>query len=288
MSFEITDAFVTQWGTEMQQLAQQKMSRLREAVFVKTGITGNKFEQPQIAPTKASKRTARHADTPLVNTAHQRRWGFVQPYDWADLVDNTDKLQVLADPTNAYSMGAASAMARAMDEEIIAALSGEASAGESGIERVALPAAQKVALTDNGLTVAKLRKAARKLKEAEAYGVMNEWHIAVTAAQIDDLLGTTEVTSADYNTIKALERGEINTFLGFKFIHTELLPKTGTTRSIYAWAKSGVCLGISMDMENKIEQRPDKNYAWQVYACMNIGAVRLEEVKVVEIACKES
>ena len=288
MSFEITEAFVTQWGTEVQRLAQQQMSRLREAVMVKSGMTGNKFEQPQIGKTRAEKRAARHADTPLVQTPHQRRWGHMSPYDWADLIDATDKLQVLADPTNAYSQNAASALARAMDEAIIDALKGAASSGENGTESVSLPAAQKIAAASSGLTLAKLRSAAQKLRAAEAYGMMNEWYLALTAAQLDDLLGTTEVTSADYNTVRALVQGEIDTFLGFKFLHTELLPKTGTSRSVLAWAKSGVCLGVGKDIERKVEQRPDKNYAWQVYACMHIGAVRLEENKVIEIACQES
>ena len=288
MSFEITDAFVTQWGTELQHLAQQKMSRLREAVMIKTGVRGSKFEQPQIGKTEAKPRAARHADTPLVQVPHQRRWGVVQPYDWADLVDDTDKLQVLADPTNAYSQAAAAAMGRAIDRVVINAMTGAASAGQEGTQSVVLPAGQKIAVGAKGLTVEKLRSAAQKLRAAEAYGMMNEWYLALTAQQLDDLLGTTEVTSADYNTVRALVQGEIDTFLGFKFIHTELLPKTGTSRSVLAWAKSGVCLGLSKDIESKIEQRADKNYAWQVYACMSLGAVRLEEVKVVQIACLES
>ena len=288
MSFQVTQSFVTQWGTELHHLAQQKMSRLREAVMVTHSVRGSKFEQPQIGKTEAKPRAARHADTPLVQTPHQRRWGNIVPYDWADLIDDTERLQALGDPTNAYSQAAAAAMGRAIDRVVIDAMLGSAAAGQEGAQTVTLPADQKIAVATTGLTVAKLRTAAQKLRAAEAYGIMNEWYLALTAKQLDDLLGTTEVTSSDYNTVRALVQGEIDTFLGFKFVHTELLPKTGTSRSVLAWAKSGVCLGLSKDIESKIAQRPDKNYAWQVYACMSLGAVRLEEVKVVEIACKES
>ena len=37
----------------------------------------------------------------------------------------------------------------------------------------------------------------------------------------------------------------------------------------------------------KIDERSDKSYATQVYYCQTLGATRMEEAKVVEIACNE-
>jgi len=36
-----------------------------------------------------------------------------------------------------------------------------------------------------------------------------------------------------------------------------------------------------------IDVRADKSYATQVYYCASFGATRMEEAKVVEIACNE-
>jgi hypothetical protein len=88
----------------------------------------------------------------------------------------------------------------------------------------------------------------------------------VSPKQITDLLGTTEVTSSDFNTVKALANGEVNSFLGFNFIVSNRLALSSTTR----------------------DERSDKSYATQVYYCMSIGATRMEEAKVVEVQATES
>jgi len=112
--------------------------------------------------------------------------------------------------------------------------------------------------------------------------------IACTAQQIDDLLGTTEVTSTDYNSVKALVQGEVNTFLGFTFIRTELIDISGSTRSCIAWSRSGLLLGVGIDIETDISVRNDMSNAIQVYARATFGATRMYEEKVVEIQCTES
>ena len=106
--------------------------------------------------------------------------------------------------------------------------------------------------------------------------------------QISDLLNITEVTSSDFNTVKALANGEINSFLGFNFIVSNRLALSSTTRSCIAFAQDGIALGIGKDVNARIDERSDKSYATQVYYCTSIGATRMEEAKVVEVQCTES
>ena len=114
-------------------------------------------------------------------------------------------------------------------------------------------------------------------------------YIAVTSKQVSDLLNTTEIKSSDFNTVKALAQGQIDSFMGFKFIRTERLTTDGNgDRQAFAWAQDGLLLGVGKDMTARISERDDKNYATQVFSSMTIGATRMEEVKVVEIACQES
>ena len=113
-------------------------------------------------------------------------------------------------------------------------------------------------------------------------------HIIVSPKQITDLLGTTEVTSSDFNTVKALANGEVNSFLGFNFIVSNRLAKSSTTRSCIAYAQDGIALGVGKDVNARIDERSDKSYATQVYYCMSIGATRMEEAKVVEVQCTEA
>ena len=108
-----------------------------------------------------------------------------------------------------------------------------------------------------------------------------------SSTSIEDLLNITTVTSADYNTVKALVQGDIDTFCGFKFITTTRLTDDGTSRLCLAWAEDGLKLGLGKDVSAQITERADKSYSTQVYYCMSIGATRMEEEKVVQIACNE-
>lgn len=287
MSTQITTAFVEQYSANVLQLSQQRGSRLRGAVRVEP-VTGKNAFIDRIGAVAARRRTARHADTPQLDTPHSRRRVSLVDYDWADLIDDADKVRLLADPASPYAMAGAWAMGRAMDDEVIAAFTGSASAGVDGSSSVALPAGQLIAHAGVGLTIDKLLKAKETLDSADVDDTTPRF-VAVTAKQVTNLLTSTEVKSADYNTVKALVRGELDTFLGFKFIRIERLTKdVNGNRQVIVWVQDGVALAVGKEPVARIAERADKNYATQVYYSMGIGAARLEEAKVVAIACIET
>jgi len=287
MSFQVSTAFVQQYTTNVSLLLQQRGSKLRDAVTVGsyTGKAAKAVEQ--IGAVTAQARTSRHADTPLISTPHDARWVFPTDYEWADMIDDQDKLRMLIDPTSPYAVNGAYALGRAMDDLIITAALGTAMTGENGSTSTSFATAtQQIAVGGTGLTIAKLRQARRILMGNEVDVAMDPLYIAVTATQLDELLGTTEVTSSDYNTVKTLVSGDIDTFLGFKFIQCERLGTDGSgDRRCIAWAKSGMHLGMWNDITTKISERADKSYATQVYVKGTFGATRTEEKKVVEIIC---
>ena len=288
MSFEVNTAFVQQYSTNVGLLLQQRGSKLRECVTMGsyTGKAAKAVEQ--IGSVTAQKRTSRHSDTPLISTPHDARWVFPTDYEWADLIDDADKLRMLIEPTSPYAQNGAYALGRAMDTDIISAALGTSKTGENGTTSTAFASAQQIAAGAAGLTVAKLREA-KKILLANEVDVENDpLYIAVTAKQLDDMLGTTQVTSADYNTVKALVQGQVDTFMGFKFVQTELLGVDGSSdRRVIAWAKSGVHCGVWNDISGKVTERADKSYSNQVYVKGTFGATRTEEGKVVEILCSE-
>ena len=73
--------------------------------------------------------------------------------------------------------------------------------------------------------------------------------------QVSNLLNTTEVKSADYNSIKALVQGDIDTFMGFKFLRSERLNLASTQRKCFAFTKGAMGLGIGKDVTTKIDVR---------------------------------
>lgn len=286
MSTQVNTAFVQQYSANVQMLSQQKGSLLRDAVRVES-MTGKNAFFDQIGQATAQKRTTRHGDTPQMDTPHARRRVSLVDYEYADLIDEQDKVRMLIDPTSSYAQAAAFAMGRAMDDEIIAAATGTAFTGETGSTSTALPAGQQIANGGTDLTLDKLRNA-KKILDLSSVDPSIPRYIAVSPEQIDSLLGDTNVTSADFNSVRALVTGELDTYMGFKFIVSNRLTKSGNIRSCFAWAEDGLALAIGKDVNARIDERADKGYATQVYYCMSIGSTRMEEDKVVQIDCDES
>ena len=286
MSTQVTTAFVQQYSANVQMLSQQMGSRLRDAVRVEN-MTGKNAFFDQVGKATAQKRTTRHADTPQIDTPHARRRVSLVDYEYADLIDDQDKVRMLIDPTSAYAQAAAAAMGRAMDDEIIAAALGTAFTGETGSTSTALPAAQQIANGGADMSLAKLRQA-KKILDLSDVDPSIPRYIACGPDQIEALLADTNVTSSDFNTVKALVQGEVNQFMGFNFIVTNRLAKSGNIRSCFAWAEDGLALAVGRDVMARIDERNDKGYATQVYYCMSIGSTRMEEEKVVQIDCDEA
>ncbi len=285
MSTQITTAFVNQFSANVQMLSQQMGSLLRNAVDTES-VNGEKAFFDQVGQAAAVLRTSRHQDTPLVETPHTRRMVTMSDYEYADLIDDSDKVRLLVDPTSTYSRAAAAAMGRAMDDVVISAALGSSQTGKDGSTTTALPAGQKIAHGSAGLTIAKL-VSAKELLDAASVDPSIPRHIIVSPKQISDLLNNTTVTSADFNTVKALAQGEINSFVGFNFIVSNRLTDDGTSRQVIAFAQDGLKLAVGKEPAARIDERADKSYSTQVYYCQTIGSTRMEESKVVEIACNE-
>lgn len=291
MSTQITTAFVEQYSANVSMLSQQMGSRLRGSVDVET-IKGKNAFFDQIGVTAAQVRSSRHGSTPQIDTPHSRRRVSLASYEWADLIDDSDKVRMLIDPTSSYAKAAAAAMGRSMDDVIITAFNANASTGVAGGSSTALPSGQKTATSNqsDGLTIAKLLQAKQILDSNDVDPSLPRF-IVVGPKQIQDLLGTTQVTSSDFNSVKALAQGDIDTFMGFKFIMSNRLPNDATNtddRLVFAYTQDAVKLAIGKDVTARIDERNDKSYATQVYYCMDIGATRMNETGVVQIPCHEA
>ena len=291
MSSQITTSFVEQYSSNVALLSQQLSSKLRSSVDVET-ITGSSAYFEQIGATAATLRTSRHGDTPQIDTPHSRRKLSLADYEWADLIDDADKVRALVDPTSIYARNAAAAMNRAMDDVVITAMNASALTGVAGGTSTALPSTQKFATSDqsDGLSVAKLL-AAKKNFDNNDIDPSRKRYLVCGPQQIADLLAITQVTSADFNTVKALAQGEINSFLGFEFITSTRLnmDSTNTTdRLVFAYTEDAIKLAIGKDITAKISERSDKSYSTQVYYAMSLGAVRMEEKAVFQIPCHEA
>jgi hypothetical protein len=284
MSDLITVAFVNQFQNNITMLYQQLGSKLRGKVQEKS--TNGEYEYfERLARTAAVKKTVRHGDTPQINSQHSRRRGQMSDYEWADLIDKVDEVRMLINPTSAYAQSAAYALGRAYDQEVIAAFTADSQSGKSGTVVAPFPSSQVIVHGSTGLTLTKLR-AAKTIFNANDVP-MGMMHMAISAEAVEDLLSDTTITSADFNTIKTLIAGEINTFMGFTFTMINLLPLEGTTRTCYAWHMDSMGALVGADINTRVSERDDKSYSTQVYASGTFGAVRIQDEGVVAIEITE-
>ncbi len=273
MANTIDKAFVEAFKSNVLMLCQQKPSRLRPNVSEMT-VKAEIANIERLGAVEAVEKNSRHTPTPVLDAPHSRRRFGMKDYQWADLIDVEDEIRILISPKSDYAQAASWSMNRAYDKLIIDSMGGNATDGDGA--SVALPAGQKVATT--GMTMDTVLAAKQILDENEVDH--SDRFIACKADAMMAMLGTTEVASSDFNTIKALVQGEFKTWLGFTWITTELLPDD----TAYAWHKSGIRLGVGADITTRIDTRLDVSMATQVYARFTAGATRLEEEKVVEMS----
>jgi hypothetical protein len=293
MSTQITTAFVEQYKANVYHLVQQKGSKLRSSVRIES-VTGKNAFFDQIGAVAAVQRTTRHADTPRMDTPHSRRRVSLSDYEWADLVDNQDKIRMLIDPTSDYAQAAMWALGRSMDDVIIAAIDGTAYTGVDGSTSTAFDTGMivdvqtvwpGVTAADTGLNLAKLIEA-RKLLGNNDVDPDEEVFVPVNARQISSLLKDERIVSGDYNSALPLVSGKVSKVGGCTLIPCNRIgTDANSDDKVPFYTRSGLLLATGQDMTGRISERADKGYAMQVYASMTIGATRMEEKRVGYIEC---
>jgi len=278
--------YAKQYGTMVSMLAQQEGSRLRNSVTVKSGVVGEETYMDQIAAFEMLSRGSRLAATDPTLADYSRRRIALEDFYQAKAIDKLDDIRTLADPTSSIMRSGIAGAGRKLDDLIIAAANGTAYTGKVGGTSTALPGTQIVVAGGTGLTLTKWLSALEILNKNDV-DPSDEKYIVIGSQQLTNLLNTTEIKSSDYNSIKALVQGQVNSFLGCTVIRSERLTKVSTTRQVLMYTKSGIGLAVGRDVISRIDELPTNHYAKQLYFSMAMGASRLEETKVVEIDCIE-
>ncbi len=291
MSVNLPTHYVQQYSTNVQLLLQQKGSKLRNAVTVGNYVGKQASPVDQFGKVEMQTVTSRFAPMGRVDATTDRRWVFPSDFDLPQLIDSYDKLRLITDPESQYVQNAVMAAGRKFDSLILNAVTGTAYTGETGSTSTSFTSGNEVDVAVGGsnskLNVAKIKEVKRLMMANFVDFDMEEAYIGITAADHDALLAEIQVINLDYNTRPVLESGKITSFLGFNFIHCELIETVlaGTNEvTLPVWVKSGMHLGLWNDVQNSVSKRNDlQGEPWQLYTFMTAGATRLEENKVYAI-----
>lgn len=292
MSAEVTYAHVLQYTTNVRHLLQQRGSRLRAAVMEGTHTGNGAVPVEQIGAVAATVRTVRHADSPIDDVPHRRRWVFPTDYEFGAMVDKQDAVRLLIDPKSPYVEAGVNAMNRAIDDIIIAAATGTSTVGASTgggntTTEAYDSATYEQAAGGVGLTMTKLRIARERFINAEVDVDNDPLYCVIGASQVGDLLNETQMISVDFNDSKVLPSGMLKPMLGFNFIISNRLSLSGAERRVLCFARSGLHLGVWNDIEPNAAIRPDKGFNWYAHVRGTFGATRLEQGRVQSILCTE-
>jgi len=237
------DAWVNQYKTTYDVVPTGRIEAARQRP--RTLRTGASDFWDQLGPTAAIKKTTRHSDTPQVDTPHPGAWSF--PSIMYGPISSTYRTSTAFSSTPIrYAINAAKAMQRAYDDEVISAFDGTAKSGVAGATSITFAndwpttrgAAQgdedfsAAALTVPNLTTIKLDLDQNDVDDDGRYIIMSP----AGFTQLLKASSAPQITNADYATVKALVAGQIDTFLGFKFIRSTRLPSpSANLRYGFAW-----------------------------------------------------
>lgn len=279
MAINLSTAFVTLFDAEVKQ-AYQASAVLRPAVRIRSGVEGSTYKFPKIGKGVAQVRIPQTDVTPL-NVTYSQVTATLSDYIAAEYSDIFMQAKVNFDERRELVKVVSNAIGRRQDQLILDALTASSATSVSN----------DIGGTDTNMNVAKLRSAAQTLNANNV--PMDGRHIIIHASSLASLLSETAVTSSDFNTVKALVQGEINTFMGFTFHvlgdRTEggLIKEGSNDRTCFAFHKDALGLAEGIAPKTEINYVPEKT-SFLIASMFSAGAVAIDDEGIVKIVCRES
>jgi hypothetical protein len=270
----LSPAFITLFDAEVKQAYQAK-AQLVGAVRQRRGVEGSTVKFPKVGKGVATVRVPQSDVTPL-NVSFSNVTATLQDWNAAEYSDIFNQAKVNFDERQELVQVVANAIGRRQDQIILDALAASSTANS---------VTEDEGGTDSGLNVAKLRAAKRLLDKNNV--PMDNRHMIIHANSLASLLAETAVTSADFNTVRALVSGELNTFLGFTF-HTlgdraeGGLPIANSERKLWAFHRDAVGYAEGIAPRTEINYIPEKT-SFLVNAVFSAGAIAIDAEGIVEI-----
>jgi len=279
MAINLSTAFVTLFDAEVKQ-AYQASAVLRPAVRIRSGVEGSTYKFPKIGKGVAQVRIPQTDVTPL-NVTYSQVTATLSDYIAAEYSDIFMQAKVNFDERREIVKVVSNAIGRRQDQLILDALTASSATSVSN----------DIGGTDSNMNVAKLRAVAQTMNTNNV--PMDNRHIIIHASSLASLLSETAVTSSDFNTVKALVQGEINTFLGFTFHvlgdRTEggLIKDGSNDRTCFAFHKDAVGLAEGIAPKTEINYVPEKT-SFLIASMFSAGAVAIDDDGIVKIVCRET
>jgi hypothetical protein len=308
--------FADQFADTFYHVCQQQESLFGRAVNVKPLLNAEDRTVDIIGKFNLVQKTARSTKTPSTVASTQRRWLTTEAWHQSVPFDKDDDLSLILKPMGDFQRGLLSAVNRKKDDIILASFDATVAAGRhpnsssitwasengntkytdsSGGRTIPWDCSEgNCVASDTGMTTEKAQLILEYFAKNEVPDNIPIF-CAINPRQATQMFGQEQFVNVDYNTDKPLASGRfIKNWMNINWISSNKIVK-GSSNDVdvdsdvyrcWAWAQDGVTLGIQDSVTTKISELPEQSYDQQVYVYMNMGALRVDEDKVLCVECK--
>lgn len=286
MSKNLTNAAVIEFDSEVKH-EYQGSGKLRNTVSLRTNVTGESYKFTRMGKGIANQK-ATQADVTPMDISHDRQTATMQNWLAPEYTDIFDQAEVNFDEKQELAQTIAKAISRREDQLVIDAMAAISFVSTNDED----PDTGRVfdLSASSNFSLDLIRSATGHLDDIEAED--EERHLVLRAQAMQKLLEDTEVTSSDFNTVRALVNGDLKSYMGFTFhkIGTRKeggLPGVAADRIAFAYQKASVGLAIGLDMSTTIDWVAQKT-SWLANGIFKAGAVVREPQGIVKIQYDET
>lgn len=273
-----TNAAIASYDTEVK-LAYQGSGILKPRVKVKAGVTGSTHFFRKMGAGVANQHTSAELITPQDYT-HTKVAANLSNWRIGEYTDLFDQAETTVDERAELARNNAMALGRAEDQLVIDALDAASS--------LAGTVDEDLGGTNSPINATKLRRAKRLLLQQQVTGT--DHSLLINAAGLEGALAETEVTSADYQTMRALVDADLNNkkAFGFNFLVIEdrveggLPSISADIQQCFAFDRNAVGLAVGMEPSTRVDFIPER-YSWLSQGVLKAGAVVIDSKGVVEV-----
>jgi len=279
MSKNLSPVAQQEFDSLVHQVYQGK-NKLDGCVKLRTGVVADQYKFRTMGKGMANQK-ASQADVTPMDVTHSLISCTLENWNAPEYTDIFDQAEVNFDEKSELAASIAKALGRRKDQLVIDALDASTPTATIGT----------AVGTGTAMNIGKLLAAKEELDDNE---VDDEGRIMLlTARSCASMLATTEIGSADYNTVRALAQGQIDTFAGFKFVFIGDRGEGGITKDGsnvydgYAFHMDAVGMAVGLDMKTEINYIAEKT-SWLTNGIMKAGAVAIDETGIVKVQATEA
>lgn len=308
--------FASEFSDDIYHVCQQKDSKFGQTVRVEGGMTATDDRAfDMLDEFELQEKTGRAPKTPTLDASTQRRWVSTTPYHNSILYDKDDDLSIKLEPTGDFVMNFARAVRRKKDDIILAAFEAAVTSGRRAGSSITWAsqdgnvkytnkntgrtiahdtAVGNASASDTGMTVEKIELALEYFAFNDCDDDVPIW-VAISPRQATQLFGQEEYVNRDYGPDAPLATGRLRrNFMGVNWIVSSKVVE-GTNNDVdgntdvfecWCWQQDGMILGVADELTIEITEESTLSYAQRVYVHMNMGAMRMDEDKIIKIECQ--